>query len=154
VPYTISVVGPAQADETELAAAETVGRLLAERGHAVVTGGHGGVMEAAARGAAIHDGVVLGILPGLERDANPFVTIALPTGLGEMRNALIIRAADAVICVGTSWGSLSEVSLAMRTGVPVVLLGGWDVPQGPQLATTPQDAVRMAIRLAMLRRHH
>ena len=154
MPYTISVVGPAQADDTELAAAEAVGRLLARGGHVVVTGGHGGVMEAAARGAAINDGVVVGILPGLERDANPFVTIALPTGLGEMRNALIIRAADAVICVGTSWGSLSEVSLAMRTGVPVIMLGGWDIPQGPQVADTAQEAVRMAIHLATRRHHH
>ncbi len=154
MPYTISVVGPAQASDAELHAAQEVGRLLAAGGHVVVTGGHGGVMEAASRGAAIHDGVVVGILPGLERDANPFVSIALPTGLGEMRNALIIRAADAVICVGTSWGSLSEVSLAMRTRVPVVMLGGWDIPEGPQLARTPDEAVRMAVRLAQRRRQH
>ena len=154
MPYTISVVGPAQASEAELHAAQEVGRLLAQGGHVVVTGGHGGVMEAAARGAAINDGVVVGILPGLERDANPFVSIALPTGLGEMRNALIIRAADAVICVGTSWGSLSEISLAMRTRVPVVMLGGWKIPEGPQLADTPDEAVRMAVRLAQRRRQH
>ena len=154
MPHTISVVGPAQASDAELHAAQEVGRLLAAGGHVVVTGGHGGVMEAASRGAAIHDGGVVGILPGLERDANPFVSIALPTGLGEMRNALIIRAADAVICVGTSWGSLSEVSLAMRTRVPVVMLGGWDIPEGPQLARTPDEAVRMAVRLAQRRRQH
>ncbi|HNE88993.1 MAG TPA: TIGR00725 family protein [Actinomycetota bacterium] len=153
MPFTIAVVGPAQAQPDELQAAEEVGRLLAAGGHVVVTGGHGGVMEAAARGAAINDGVVVGILPGLERDANPYVTIGLPTGLGEMRNALIVRSADAVICVGTSWGSLSEVSLAMRTRIPVVMVGGWNIPEGPQRAEHPGDAVRMALRLAHRRRH-
>jgi uncharacterized protein (TIGR00725 family) len=152
VPFTIAVVGPAQAGPEELATAEQVGSLLAGDGHVVVTGGHGGVMEAASRGAAINDGVVVGILPGLERDANPFVTFGLPTGLGEMRNALIVRSADAVICVGTSWGSLSEVSLAMRTGVPVVIVGGWDIPEGPQRAADAPQAVRMAVRLAHRRR--
>ena len=123
MPFTIAVVGPAQATPDELDEAEEVGRLLAAGGHVVVTGGHGWVMEAASRGAAVNNGLVVGILPGLERDANPFVTVGLPTGLGEMRNALIVRSADAVICVGTSWGSLSEVALAVRTRVPVVLIG-------------------------------
>ena len=154
MPFTIAVVGPAQATPDELEEAEEVGRLLAAGGHVVVTGGHGGVMEAASRGAAVNNGLVVGILPGLERDANPFVTVGLPTGLGEMRNALIVRSADAVICVGTSWGSLSEVALAVRTRVPVVLIGGWDIPEGPQLAATPTEAVRMAVRLAERRRQH
>jgi uncharacterized protein (TIGR00725 family) len=144
---TIAVVGPALAKPEELTAAEEVGRLLAAAGHTVITGGHGGVMEAASRGAAIADGTVIGILPGTQRDANPFVSIALPTGLGEMRNALIVRAADAVICVGGSWGTLSEVALAMRTGVPVVVLRGWELPEGPVLADSPQEAVMAAIRL-------
>lgn len=145
---SIAVVGPAHAEPAELAAAEEVGRLLASAGHVVITGGHGGVMEAAARGAAIADGMVIGILPGAERDANPFVTVALPTGLGELRNGLIIRAADAVVAVGGSWGTLSEVALAMRTGVPVVVLGGWDLPPGPVLAASPAEAATVAVELA------
>jgi len=146
--FTIAVVGPAQAPPEVLAQAEEVGRLLGRRGHTVVTGGHGGVMEAASRGAAIADGLVLALLPGTERDANPFVTLALPTGLGEMRNALIVRVSDAVICVGGSWGTLSEVALGLRTGVPVVMLHGWSLPAGPVLADSPADAVRKAIDLA------
>lgn len=146
--YNIAVVGPANADPAELAAAEEVGWLLATAGHIVITGGHGGVMEAAARGAAIADGLVIGILPGTDRDANPFVTVALPTGLGELRNALIVRAADAVVAVGSSWGTLSEVALAMRTWVPVVVLGGWDLPPGPVVARSVGEAVAAAITLA------
>ncbi len=148
VMLTIAVVGPAQAPPQVLSQAEEVGRLLAARGHVVVTGGHGGVMEAASRGAAISGGLVLALLPGSERDANPFVTLALPTGLGEMRNALLVRVADAVVCVGGSWGTLSEVALGLRTGVPVVMLHGWSLPAGPVLADSPQDAVRTAIDLA------
>lgn len=150
--FTIAVVGPAQAEPDDLAAAEEVGRLLAVTGNAVITGGYGGVMEAASRGAAIGEGTVIGILPGLERDANPFVTIALPTGLGELRNGVIVRAADAVICVGGSWGTLSEVALAVRTGVPVVMLQGWDLPAGPVLVASPHEAVRAALQLARVRR--
>ncbi|MCU0296207.1 MAG: TIGR00725 family protein [Candidatus Nanopelagicales bacterium] len=146
---SIAVVGPAQAEPADLTAAEEVGRLLAAAGHTVITGGHGGVMEAASRGAAIAEGNIVAILPGTARDANPFVTIALPTGLGEMRNALIVRAADAVVCVGGSWGTLSEVALAMRTGVPVVMLGGWDLPPGPVVVQSAREAVATAIRLAM-----
>lgn len=145
---TVAVVGPAEAAPQVLAQAEEVGRLLASQGHVVVTGGYGGVMEAASRGAAIADGLVLALLPGTERDANPFVSLALPTGLGEMRNALIVRVSDAVVCVGGSWGTLSEVALAQRTGVPVVMLHGWSLPAGPVLADSAADAVRKAIDLA------
>lgn len=145
---TVAVVGPAEAAPQVLAQAEEVGRLLASQGHVVVTGGYGGVMEAASRGAAIADGLVLALLPGTERDANPFVSLALPTGLGEMRNALIVRVSDAVVCVGGSWGTLSEVALAQRTGVPVVMLHGWPLPAGPVLADSAADAVRKAIDLA------
>lgn len=144
---TIAVVGPSVATQAQLGAAEEVGRLLAAGGHTLVTGGYGGVMEAASRGAA--GTTVVGILSGNDRrEANDFVTVAIPTGLGEMRNALIVRAADAVICVGGSWGTLSEVALAIRTGVPVVMLGGWDLPEGPITVHTPQEAVAAALAAA------
>jgi uncharacterized protein (TIGR00725 family) len=147
--FTIAVVGPAQASPDEAAAAQQVGHHLAAAGHTVLTGGLGGVMEAASRGAAIADGTVVGILPGMHRSqANPFVTVAIPTGLGEMRNALIVRSADAVISVGGSWATLSEVALAVRTGVPVVMLHGWDLPEGPVVATTARQAVELAVALA------
>jgi hypothetical protein len=147
---TIAVIGPAQATPPELAAAEEVGRLLAAGGHTVVTGGYGGVMEAASRGAA--GTTVVGILSGTDKaGANPHVTVAIPTGMGEMRNALIVRAADAVISVGGSWGTLSEVALAVRTGVTLVTLGGWDLPPGPVVVQSPQEAVAEALAAAAAR---
>jgi uncharacterized protein (TIGR00725 family) len=130
----VAVVGPSQASADELAAAHALGRGLAERGHVVLCGGHGGVMEAVARGAAEAGGVVVGLLPGTDRaEANPHVTVAIPTGLGEMRNALLVRSSDVVVSVGGSWGTLSEVALAVRTGVPVVALHSWLLPGDPAL---------------------
>ena len=147
--FTIAVVGPAQASPDEAAAAQQVGHHLAAAGHTVLTGGLGGVMQAASRGAAIADGTVVAILPVIHLShANPFVTLAIPTGLVEMRNALIVRSADAVISIGGSWGTLSEVALAVRTGVPVVMLRGWDLPEGPVVATTAREAVELAVALA------
>jgi uncharacterized protein (TIGR00725 family) len=126
-PY-VAVIGPSEATPEEAARAEALGRLLAERGAVVVCGGLGGVMEAAARGAAAAGGLVLGILPGAQReDANEHVTVAVATGMGEMRNALVVRASDAVIAVGGAYGTLSEIAFALRTGVPVVGIGTWDL---------------------------
>lgn len=150
----IGVIGPGLgADEADVAWAEEVGGLLAQRGCTVVNGGLDGVMAAVSRGAASHGGLVIGILPGEDRSAgNSHLTFALPTGLGEMRNALVVRASDAVICVGGSWGTWSEVALAVRTGVPIVQLGGWQAPEpGPQLAASPGEAVQVAMRLAQQR---
>ena len=122
----VAVVGPSACTLVQADVAERLGRALAERGDVVLCGGGDGVMAAAARGATQAGGVVVGILPGNDRHAaNPWVTIALATGLGELRNGLIVRAADAVVAVGGSWGTLSEVALATRTGVPVVSLDGW-----------------------------
>lgn len=106
-------------------------------------------MEAASAGAAATGAVVVGLLPGTDRaEANAHVTVAIATGLGEVRNALVVRAVDVVVAVGGSWGTLSEVALACRTGVPVVSLLGWDLPTsgGPVVAADPADAVRRALR--------
>lgn len=142
----VAVVGPSAADEADLADAATVGRGLAQRGHVVLCGGHGGVMEAVARGAAQAGGIVVGLLPGTDRSAaNPHLTVAIPTGLGEMRNALLVRSSDVVVSVGGSWGTLSEVALAVRTGVPVVALRGWSLPGDPGLhpVSTLDEALRL-----------
>jgi uncharacterized protein (TIGR00725 family) len=143
----VAVVGPSEATAEELEKAEAVGRLLAEEGAVVVCGGLGGVMEAAARGAATAGGVVVGLLPGLDRaEANPHVTVAITTGMGEMRNALVVRAADAVVAVGGAYGTLSEIALALRADVPVVGLGTWaldDVVEAPD----PAAAVALALAL-------
>ncbi len=127
VPY-VAVVGPGEASARELAVAEAVGRELAVRGAVVVCGGLGGVMAAACRGAASAGGITVGILPGVDRSAaNEWVGVAIATGLGEMRNALVVRSADAVVAVGGAYGTLSEIALALKTGVAVIGLGSWEI---------------------------
>lgn len=133
-----------------------VGRLVAEAGAVVVTGGLGGVMAAASRGAAEAGGLVVGLLPGTDRAAaNPHLTLALPTGLGEARNALVVRAADVLIAIGGGWGTLSEIALALKTGTPVVGIATWE-PQragrdvaGVQQVADAQSAVALALTLAV-----
>lgn len=125
---TIAVVGAGRASDREVADAHAVGRGLAAAGARIVCGGLGGVMAAACAGAHEAGGTTLGILPGLDRaEANPHVDIALPTGLGEGRNLLVVRAADALVAVGGAYGTLSEIALALRAGLPVVGLGTWSL---------------------------
>ncbi len=148
MPAYVAVVGPSTATAEEATTAEAVGRLLAARGAVVVCGGLGGVMEAVARGAAGAGGTVVGLLPGTDRrDANAHLTVAIATGLGEMRNPLVVRAADAVIAVGGAYGTLSEVAFALRTGVPVVGIGTWDLAD-VVVAPGPAEAVELALALA------
>jgi len=127
----VAVVGPADgARAVDLERAGEVGERLAAAGAVVLTGGHHGVMGAAAGGVRRAGGVAIGLLPGLDRaEGDPEHTYLLPTGLGELRNGLLVRAADAVVAVGCSWGTLSEIALARRTGVPLVLLDPWDLPE-------------------------
>lgn len=107
----------------------------------MVCGGLGGVMEAACRGAKKAGGLTVGILPGTDRAAaNAFVDVAVPTGLGEARNALVVRAADALIAVGVGYGTLSEIALALKAGKRVVGLDSWDI-EGMLAAADPQAAV-------------
>src|SRR4051794_41645128 len=150
----IAIVGPGSAESPELEAAEEAGAAVAEAGAGVVCGGLGGVMEAACRGARSRGGLTLGLLPGLDREAaNGWVVVAVPTGLGEARNALVVRAADAVVAVGGGWGTLSEIALALKAGIPVIGLGTWEVARGGMLvegvvsAADPRGAVAEALRL-------
>jgi uncharacterized protein (TIGR00725 family) len=145
MPPYVAVVGAGEAADDAEAAAEAVGAELARRGAVVVTGGLGGVMAAACRGAAGAGGTTLGILPGTDREAaNAWVTVAVATGLGELRNGLVIRAADAVIAVAGEYGTLSEIALALKAGKRVVGLGTWEIP-GVQAAADPVAAVRAAL---------
>jgi len=152
----IAVVGPGErSDELELAAAEEAGAAVADVGAGLVCGGLGGVMEAACRGARSRGGLTVGLLPGTDRDAaNGWVVVALPTGLGEARNALVVRAADAVVAIGGGWGTLSEIALALKTGVPVVGIGTWEPARGGSpvegvvTMDDPRAAVAEALRLA------
>ena len=124
--------------------------MLAERGYVVLTGGLGGVMAAAALGVQEAGGTAVALLPGDRReDASPGHTIAIPTGMGEMRNALIVRSADAVLAIGGAWGTLSEIALAARTGVPVLAVDSWDLP-GPEVTaceTVAEAVVLLSERL-------
>ena len=145
----VAVVGPGDtASESDLSLAEEVGRLLGRAGAVVLTGGHGGVMRAAAAGCRAAGGTSIGILPGLDRaSANAESTFTLPTGMGELRNGLLVRAADAVICIALSWGTLSEVALAVRTGVAVITLCEVGLPlAGTVTADGPDEAVELALR--------
>ena len=128
------------------ARAEEVGRLLAERGCAVITGGLGEVMAAAARGAKSAGGTTIGILPGESRaEANEWIDHAVVTGIGHARNLAVAASGDAVIAVGGSWGTLAEIGFAMRLGRRVVVLDpGWDV-EGLERAATPAQAVDAAL---------
>jgi uncharacterized protein (TIGR00725 family) len=140
----VAVVGPGSAGEEQVAAAEEAGRLIAARGALLVCGGLGGVMEAACRGARGAGGTTLGLLPGDDRrDANPFVDVALATGLGEGRNALVVRAADAVLAIGGGYGTLSEIALALRAGKPVIGLDTWEI-EGVRAADGVEAAVTAA----------
>jgi len=160
-PY-VAVIGASNATEWELSTAERVGRLLADAGCVLVCGGLGGVMDAAARGAAAGGGISIGILPGDDRvDASRHLTVAIASGFGEARNAIVARTSDAVVAVGGEFGTLSEIALALKMGKPVIGVGTWELGRD-DLATdpivraeTPEEAVaelrRVLPQLAGLR---
>lgn len=157
-PY-VAVSGGGEAGDDACRAAEEVGAELARRGAVVLTGGLGGVMEAASRGAKAAGGLTIGILPSEDRTgANPWIDVALPTGMGEGRNVLLVRAADAVVAVAGEFGTLSEIALALRLGKPVVGLGTWELAKGGRpveavvAAVTAAEAAERALALARERR--
>jgi uncharacterized protein (TIGR00725 family) len=141
----VAVIGPGEASPDELATAEAVGRLLGRRGAVLVCGGLGGVMEAACRGAREEGGTTVGILPGLDRtQANPHVEVAIATGLGEARNALVVRVADVLIAVGGAYGTLSEIALGLKAGKRVVGVETWDI-DGVARAASAEAALSAAL---------
>lgn len=144
-PY-VAVIGAGDgADAGVLAAAEAVGAGLARGGAVVVTGGLGGVMEAASRGARDAGGMTLAILPGDDRaEANRWVAVAVATGMGELRNGLVVRCADALVAVGGGYGTLSEVALALKAGKRVVGLRTWEIA-----GVLPADGAEEAVALAL-----
>jgi uncharacterized protein (TIGR00725 family) len=142
----VSVIGSGAEHESN---AETVGRLLAERGATVVTGGLGEVMAAASRGAKSAGGTTIGILPGETRtDANLWLDHVVATGIGHVRNLAVVASGDAVIAVGGRYGTLAEIGFALTLGRPVVVLEpGWQV-DGTQRAQSPVEAVELALAAA------
>ncbi len=140
----VAVIGSSIADDTLRGQAEEVGRLVAQKGWVLVCGGLGGVMEAAAKGAKSKGGLTVGLLPGADkRQANPHIDLALPTEMGHARNAILARAADALIAVGGGWGTLSEIALAKKMGKKVVGLSSWELSADIEKAATPAEAVAM-----------
>lgn len=151
----ISVIGAARCSAELAAKAERVGHLLAEHGAVLVCGGRAGVMEAACRGAQENGGLTIGLLPGSSaNEGNPYLTVAIPTGLGHARNALVVQAGEAVLAVAGGYGTLSEIGLALTSGRKVVGLDTWSARRhdGHEAAIlqarTPEEAVEWALAAA------
>ena len=129
----IAVIGGSACSKEEAELAEAVGRKLAKQGAILVCGGLSGVMEAACKGASAEGGITIGILPGDSRQsANPHVQIPIVTGMGYARNAVVVKSAQAVIAIGGSYGTLSEISHALQSDIPVIGLNTWSLSRNNQ----------------------
>lgn len=149
----IGVIGAANASEKEKRTSEEVGVLIAKGNCFLLCGGMGGVMEAACRGAKSAGGTTIGVLPGPERSsANRFIDIPIVTGMGEARNVIVAKSSHSVIAIGGSFGTLSEISFALKSGIPVIGLDTWDVSEEIIKCETPEEAVRTAFELSSLRK--
>ena len=151
----IAVIGGGQCSKQEAELAEEVGRELARHGAILVCGGLGGVMEAACQGAQSEGGITIGILPGENRQtANPYVQIPIVTGMGYARNVAVVKSAQAVIAIGGSYGTLSEIGHASQSGIPVIGLNTWGLSKNGRQddsiipAQNPAEAVNKALSLA------
>ncbi len=141
----IGVIGAGSCDTAIETLAYRVGSGIAAQGGVLLCCGQGGVMQAACKGASEAGGMTIGLLPGTDkRSANPYVTIALPTGLNDARNVIIARSSDVLIAVGGQFGTLSEIAFGLKFGVSVIGLETWDVSQEILRATTPDEAVSLA----------
>ena len=147
----IAVVGGEEAPPRALAQAEAVGRELARRGCTLICGGRGGVMEAACRGAREAGGRTVGVLPGTDRaEANPYVELAIVSGVGRARNLIVVLSADAVIAIDGGYGTLSEIGFALQYGKPVVGLATWSLSsaEGEEAAILRSNDPAAAVALA------
>jgi uncharacterized protein (TIGR00725 family) len=152
-PTYIAVIGSGQCGDDLCVLARRAGDAIARAGAILVCGGLGGVMDAAAEGAQSAGGLTVGILPDHNRvGASRHLTVSLPSGMGEMRNALVVRAADALVAIGGEYGTLSEIGLALKIGKPVVAVGTWDISKDGRAdesimsAETPEEAVAAALK--------
>ena len=151
----IAVIGGSAPTSKEAGLAEEVGQELAKHGAILICGGLGGVREAACRGARAGGGLTIGILPGENRQlANPYVEIPIATGIGYARNAAVVKSAQAVIAVGGSYGTLTEIGYALQSGLPVIGLNTWTISRNDRQdksiipAESPAEAVSLALELA------
>jgi len=157
-PLQLAVIGGATCDERHQELAHQTGRAIAHAGGILLCGGRGGVMAAAAEGAVSVGGQTVGILPGAsatQTPPNPYIGLAIYTGMGQARNQVLVLSADAVIGVGGGWGTLTEIGIALKHGIPVVLLASWQLerPDGQTenlltQAKDPEEAVRLALQAA------
>ncbi len=148
----VAVIGDSDCSEQEARLAETVGELLARRGAVVVCGGLGGVMEAVCRGARSHGGLTVGILPGDNPEAaNRWVNVPIVTGMGEARNALVVKSARAVIAIGGGYGTLSEIAHALKNRIPVIGVNTWSLSRhgGSDDSIIRVDSAGEAVEQAM-----
>jgi len=148
----IGIIGAANASAEEKKISEEVGVLIARRKCFLLCGGMGGVMEAACRGAKSAGGTTIGILPGTKPSCvNSFVDIPIVTGMGEARNVIVAKSSHSIIAVGGSFGTLSEISFALKSEIPVIGLDTWDVSKKIIKSTNPEEAVEIAFELSSLR---
>ena len=157
-PLQLAVIGGGSCTAEQEELATETGREIARAGAVLLCGGGGGVMEAAARGARVEGGQTVGIMPGTsltDSPPNPHIQLAIVTGMGQARNLILVLSAEAVIGVGGGWGTLTEIGLALKHRIPVVLLDSWQLerPDGEpepllEQASTPLDAVELAMRAA------
>jgi len=155
----IGVIGDSSCPTEEAKLAESVGELLAQQGATIVCGGLGGVMEAVCRGAKSKGGLTVGILPGKNSSmANPWVDIPVVTGIGEARNVAVVKSAQAVIAIGGSYGTLSEIAFALKSNIPVIGLNTWSLSRNGQAedsiirVQSATEAVDKAISLVKRRK--
>ncbi|MBN1832979.1 MAG: TIGR00725 family protein [Deltaproteobacteria bacterium] len=143
----VGVIGAGECTDLTYKTAQNLGFEIGKRGWILVCGGLGGVMEAAAKGCVEAGGMTLGILPGSKRNsANPYIRIALPTGLGEGRNLLVVRASDVLVAISGGYGTLSEIALALKAGKPVIGLETWEHIQGIQYVSTPDEVIEKIMK--------
>ena len=157
----IAVIGDSACSSAEAKLAETVGELLAQQGVTVICGGLTGVMEAVCRGAKSKGGLTIGILPGEDSSmANPWVDIPVLTGLGEARNVVVVKSAQAVIAIGGRYGTLSEIAYALKSGIPVISLNTWSLSRNEReddsiiRVQSAIEAVDKAVALARKHKMH
>ena len=157
----IAVIGDSSCSPEEAKLAESVGELLAQRGATIVCGGLGGVMEAVCRGAKSKGSLTIGILPGKNSStANPWIDIPVVTGLGEARNVMVVKSAQAVIAIGGSYGTLSEIAYALKSNIPVIGLNTWSLFRNGReddsiiRVQSATEAVGKAISLAKRRKNY
>ena len=147
-PMRVAIIGAGSCDAPTRKTAYDVGLLLAKNGYDIVCGGLGGVMEAACEGCKAGNGHTLGILPRLDiAEANPFVETPVATGLGNMRNAVVIANGVAAIAIDGEWGTLSEIALALKSGKKVISIGRWSKLEGVIPVSSAKEAVKLVVRL-------